>query len=231
MPVCDFTALEELTLEQVEASITRYSRLSGPWLGQFDTFFWVTRLTATPQKRITELLDIVRSSGWNMNRQGQCKDVIQKIMTGAISKEQLQNFWREVDFLPDLPMRNFPNVAPEVLSGIESSLDSIRRTLRGWNSSAGTLCFVTKVILMFNWGQSPAFDTRVRSVLKVGSYLSTRDLVQALVEIGAWIRQFESDNGVQLNEFSTSVMNRECGRTFHSLPLGRSFDMLLFSLT
>jgi hypothetical protein len=60
--------------------------------------------------------------------------------------------------------------------------------------------------------------------------MSTDELMQSLVEIGSWIGKFEADNGVQLDEFSTSIMNRECGRSLHPLPLGRSFDMLLFSL-
>jgi len=230
MAFCNFKALEGLTLKEVEASITRYSRLSGPWLSQFDTFFCLTRSTATPQERITDLLDIVRGSGWNMNRQGQCSYITQSVKTGVISKAQVQDFWRVVDDLPDLQLRDFPGAAPEILRRIEASLDRIRRTICAWHSCAGTVCFVTKVILMFNWGQSPAFDTRVRSVLKLGNYMSTDELMQSLVEIGSWIGKFEADNGVQLDEFSTSIMNRECGRSLHPLPLGRSFDMLLFSL-
>jgi hypothetical protein len=60
--------------------------------------------------------------------------------------------------------------------------------------------------------------------------MSTPELMQVLAEIGSWIGKFEANNGVLLDEFSTSVMNRECGRSLHSLPLGRSFDMMLFSL-
>ena len=231
MAVCDFRALQKLTLKQVEASITRYSSLYGPWLSQFDTFFGITRSTATPEARITELLDIVRGGGWNMNRQGQCAHITQSVKGGVISNTQLKNFWRVVDDLPGLSLRDLPDAAPVVLKGIETSLDNIRRTISGWHSSAGTVCFVTKVILMFNWGQSPAFDSRVRSVLEIAHYISTDKLMQALIEIGYWIRKFESDNGVLLDEFSTNVMNRACGRSLHPLPLGRSFDMLLFSLT
>jgi hypothetical protein len=230
MDICDFKSLDKLTLKEVDAAITRYSRLSGPWLSQFDTFFGVTRHTAAPKERITGLLDIVRYNKWNMNRQGQCEAITQGVKTGAISKAQLQDFWRLVDDLPDLHLRDFPRAAPEVRRRIEATLESIRRTIRDWHSSAGTVCFVTKVILMFNWGQSPAFDTRVRSVLNLGCYLSTGELMQALVDMGSWIGKFESDNGVLLDEFATNVMNREYGRSLHPLPLGRSLDMLLFSL-
>jgi hypothetical protein len=230
MAVCDFKVLEGLTLREVENSITRYSRLSGPWLSQFDTFFWVTRSTTTPRERITELLDIVRGNGWNMNRQGQCAHITQGVTTGVISKTQLQDFWILVDGLPDLHLRDLPNAAPKTLRRIETSLDGIRQTICAWHPCAGTVCFLTKVILMFNWGQSPAFDTRVRSVLKLRHCMSTPELMQVLAEIGSWIGKFEANNGVLLDEFSTSVMNRECGRSLHSLPLGRSFDMMLFSL-
>jgi len=231
MAVCDFEALQKITLKEVEASIIRYTSQNGPWLGQFDTFYGMTRSTATPEARITELLDIVRGSGWNMNRQGQCAHIIQSVKAETISKVKLQDFWKMVDNLPDLNLRDLPGAAPVVLKQIEALVDNIRRTICGWHSCAGTVCFVTKVILMFNWGQSPAFDSRVRAVLKLGHYMSTDKLVQALAEIGSWIRNFEFDNEVLLDEFSTNVMNRTCGRSLRPLPLGRSFDMLLFSLT
>lgn len=231
MAVCDFEDLQKITLKEVEASIIRYTSQNGPWLGQFDTFYGITRPTATPEDRITKLLDIVRGSGWNMNRQGQCAHIIQSVKAETISKVQLQDFWKMVDNLRYLNLRDLPGVAPVVLKQIEASVDNIRRTICGWHSCAGTVCFVTKVILMFNWGQSPAFDSRIRSVLKLGHYMSTDKLVQALVEIGSWIRNFEFDNEVLLDEFSTDVMNRACGKSLRPLPLGRSFDMLLFSLT
>ncbi len=231
MAVCDFRALQKLTLKQVEASITRYSSLYAPWLSQFDTFFGLTRSTASPEARITELLDIVRGSGWNMNRQGQCTHITQSVKGGVISNTQLKNFWRVVDDLQGLSLRDLPGAPPVVLKRIESSLHNIRNTISGWHSSAGTVCFFTKVILMFNWGQSPAFDSRVRSVLKLGHHMSTEELMKSLVEIGSWIGKYESGNGVLLDEFSTNVMNRACGRSLHPLPLGRSVDMLLFSLT
>jgi hypothetical protein len=231
MAVCDFRALQKLTLKEVEASITRYSSQSGPWLSQFDTFYWVTRSTSSPETRITELLNMVRGSGWNMNRQGQCAHITQSVRRGIITKAQLNDFWNMVDDLPGIHLRDLPGAAPAVLKRIEASLVKIRGTIGGWHACAGTVCFVTKVILMFNWGQSPAFDRRVRSVLKLGHCMTTDELMQALIEIGTWISKFESDNGVLLDEFSTNVMNRACGRSLHLLPLGRSFDMLLFSLT
>jgi len=231
MAVCDFKALQQLTLKEVDASITRYSSQYGPWLSQFDTFFGITRSTATPEERIIDLLNIVRGSGWNMNRQGQCAHIIQGVKGGVILKSQLKEFWKMVDGLPGLSLRDLPGADRTVLKGIEASLDNVRNAISGWHSSAGTVCFLTKVILMFNWGQSPAFDSRIRSVLKIAPYISTVKLVQAFLEIGYWIRNFESNNGILLDEFSTDVMNRACGRSLHPLPLGRSFDMLLFSLT
>lgn len=166
-----------------------------------------------------------------LNRQGQCSNITQGVKTGGISQAQLQDFWRVVDDLPNLQLRDFPGAAKDILRRIEASLDRIRETLCAWHSCAGTVCFLTKVILMFNWGQSPAFDTRVRSVLKLRNHMSADELMRSLVEIGSWIGKFESANRVQLDEFSTSIMNRECGTSLLPLPLGRSFDMLLFSLT
>jgi hypothetical protein len=230
MSIYDFSAIKDLNLKDVEGSIGRYSKANGPWLRQFDTYFWQTRSRSNPQERLISLLEIVRGSGWNMNRQGQCTHITQGVKSGSISEDQLQEFWEVIDSLPDLKLRDFPYADPEILKRMKVSFDTMRRTLYKWHACAGTICFLTKVILMFNWGQTPALDTRVRSILRLKSEMSTAELMQLLIDIGYWIVRFEKDNGVQLDEFSTSIMNRECSRSLQPLPLGRSFDMIMFSL-
>ena len=84
---------------------------------------------------------------------------------------------------------------------------------------------------MFNWGQSPAFDSRIRSVLTLPSDMSSSLLVAAFVEIGAWIKDFESQHGIRLDQLATSEMRQAGIESLSPLPLGRSFDMLLFSLS
>lgn len=228
MGICDFSSLKDISLREIEDSITRYCRLSGPWLSQFDSFYWGTRL-AGGRERLTQLLEIVRGSGWNMNRQGQCSRITQSIKTGSISRRDLEYFWSIVDDLPGIRLSDLPNLSEGKKERIAASIDRIRKTLSSWHQSAGTACFLTKVILMFNWGQTPAFDTRVRSVLKLGSNISTSDLMEVLVEIGVWIEEFEAGTGLLLDDFSTKIVNKH-REDLHPLPLGRSFDMLLFSL-
>jgi hypothetical protein len=167
MSVCDFRALNNLTLNDAKDSIKRNISLNGPWLHQFDTFFRTTRATATADERMIKLLTVVRGSGWNMNRQGQCAYIIKAIENGRISKEELNHFWTTVDALPNVDLRNLPHIDRMLLRQIVTSFQNIRRTLHVWHSSSDSLCFMTKVILMFNWGQSPAFDTRVRSKMKL----------------------------------------------------------------
>ncbi len=228
MSVCNFRVLNTLSLNDAKDSIKRYCSLNGPWLHQFDIFFRTTRATATPDERMIKLLTVVRGSGWNMNRQGQCAHIIEAIETGRISKEELNHFWTTVDALPNVDLRNLPHVD---LRQIVTSFQNIRKTLRVWHSSSDSLCFMTKVILMFNWGQSPAFDTRIRSVMKLRNNMSSEDLVMALVEIGNWIQDFESQHGILLDKLVTDEMRLVDRDSLSPLPLGRSFDIMLFSLS
>lgn len=231
MSICNFRALNNLTLNDAKDSIKRYSSLNGPWINQFDTFFRTTRAAATPEQRMIKLLTVVRGSGWNMNRQGQCAHIIEAIEAGRISREELNHFWTIVDALPNVDLRNLPQVDRIFLRQIVTSFQSIRRTLRVWHPSSDSLCFMTKVILMFNWGQSPAFDTRIRSVMKLRIDMSSEDLVMALVEIGTWIQDFESQHDILLDELATDQMRLVGRDSLSQLPLGRSFDMMLFSLS
>ena len=92
MNVCDFVLLNSLTLEDAKASIKRYSSKYRTWLFQYDKFFGTTRSKARSDKRMIELLTIVRGSGWNMNRQGQCAHIIRAIEAERISREELDCF-------------------------------------------------------------------------------------------------------------------------------------------
>ena len=231
MSVCDFSALGNLTLKGAQDCIKRYCRQNGLWIHQFDTFFGTIRTTATPDKRITVLLSIVRDNGWNMNRKGQCAHIIEKVTTEEISKEELAGFWKTIDSLSKVSVRELPTAPPKLLEQLETTFGSIRKTLRRWHRSSNTLCFLTKVVLMFNWGQSPAFDSRVRSILKLPNDLSNEELVEALVEMGVWILDFELRNNIMLDELATNEMRQADESSLGQLPLGRGLDMLLFSLS
>jgi hypothetical protein len=177
------------------------------------------------------LLETVRGSGWGMNRKGQCAHISDEIKSGRILKEKIESFWNKVDLLNKVRLRDLPNANQEQLKGIEVTFDNIRTTLREWHSSSDSLCFLTKVVLMFNWGESPAFDTRIRDVLKVKNNISSKDLVTTLMKIGVWIQKFESKYDIHLDELATNEMNSlDKFRELKPLPLGRSFDMMLFSL-
>ncbi len=65
--------------------------------------------------------------------------------------------------------------------------------------------------------------------LKPSSLHFHRELAQSLVEIGSWIRYFESRFGRNFDHFATDVMRKASGLELKPLPSGRSFDMMLFS--
>ncbi|MGA8181800.1 MAG: hypothetical protein WB792_17205 [Desulfobacterales bacterium] len=230
MSVISFEILNKLNLETAGKSIESYSTLNGPWLNQFDNFYNNTRLSASPLQRMTDLLNIVRYNGWNMNRQGQCGSILKDICTGIITDDQLCNFWDLVDKLPNLSLCELPCADKSVIDQLICSFTKLRYILSGWHSSAGSVCFLTKVVLMFNWGHAPAYDTRIRSILGVDNSVSDRDLIDSLVEIGIWLRYFETRFDVDFVKFSTDVMRQASGLELNQLPSGRSFDMMLFSL-
>jgi len=230
MSLCNFSELDNVTLEAARESIRRYAQKNGLWVRQFNMFFQSIRKIASPEKRTVVLLSIVRDNGWNMNRRGQCAHILEEVSSERISRGSLEAFWGIVDDLPNVTLRDLPSVSRPLLEQLEASLGSIRKTLRSWHPSSDTLCFLTKVVLMFNWGQSPAFDTRVRSALKLPNDLSTEELVEALIEMGVWICDFESRNGVMLDQLATSEIRETNEASLGQLPLGRGLDMLLFSM-
>lgn len=229
MSVCSFESINNLTLESAKKSLRTYCQNGVSGLIQYDKYYRTSRETAKADIRILALLELVRYGGWNMNRNGQCAHIIHEIKTGSISIDELERFWEVVDSLPNITLRDLPNTSREDIKQIELSFDVIRKKLRGWHSSADSLCFLTKVILMFNWGQAPAFDTRIREVLKVRNNLTSKDLIIALTEIGAWIRSFESKYDVRLDKLATEEMYMHANtNALNPLPLGRSFDMLVY---
>lgn len=128
----------------------------------------------------------------------------------------------EQDILQYTPIRN----------NIRDSFNTIHTMLMGWHRSAGTLCFITKVILMFNWGQSPAFDTRIRRILNLKNDTDAEKFVLTLSKIGKCINDFERIEGrPKLDDLATTAMQEITNNyALKKLPLGRSFDMMLFAL-
>ncbi len=230
MPVISFRILNNINLETAAESIAHYSALNGPWLNQFDNFYNNTRLHAPAALRMNELLNIVRYDGWNMNRQGQCASIMGDIQAEEITIDQLNHFWVLVDTLPNIDLCSLACADNATLELLTNSITEIREILRNWHPSAGSICFLTKVILMFNWGHTPAYDTRIRRILEVDNHISDEEFVQSLKEIGIWIRYFGTRFGIDFNDFATNVMQQEGGLELNLLPSGRSFDMMLFSL-
>ena len=149
MPVISFRILNNINLETAAESIARYSSLNGPWLNQFDRFYNNTRLNASPVQRMNELLNIVRYDGWNMNRQGQCASIMRDIRTEDITSDQLNYFWELVDSLPNIDLCTLACVDNTTSELLTNSFTEIREILRSWHTSAGSVCFLTKVVLMF----------------------------------------------------------------------------------
>lgn len=230
MRLCDVNQLNNVTAEGVQESIRQYAQKNRLWVRQFDTFFQSVKKTASPEKRMVMLLTTVRDSGWNMNRKGQCAHIIEEVISQRISKAHLKTFWGTVDSLPRVTLRELPSASRSLMKQLETSFDDIRKTLKSWHQSSGTLCFLTKVVLMFNWGQSPAFDSRVRSALKLPNDLSAEELVESLFEMGSWICDFESNNGIKLDQLATVEIRQIDECALGPIPLGRSLDMLLFSM-
>lgn len=229
MSVISFDTLNKLNLETAGKSIASYSTLNGPWLNQFDKFYNNTRIHASPAQRMTDLLNIVRYNGWNMNRQRQCTSILNDIRTGIITDDQLSHFWRLVDNLPNVSLCTLSSADNSVIALLMSTFRSLREVLSRWHSSAASVCFLTKVVLMFNWGHTPAYDTRIRKILGVDAFISDRELTNSLVEIGTWLRNFERCFNIDFEQFSTDVMRKASGLELKPLPSGRGFDMMLFS--
>jgi hypothetical protein len=230
MSVIRIEKLNKLNLEIAAKSIADYSTLNGPWLNQFDKFYNSTRVHASPTKRMNDLLNIVRYNGWNMNRRRQCSSILKNVRTGVITDVQLRHFWDMVDTLPNVSLCELPSADNSVIDLLIGSFEKLREMLGGWHSSAGSVCFLTKVILMFNWGNTPAYDTRIRKVLGLKSYISGRELVESLVDIGRWLRNFEKRFAINFEQFSTDAMRKASRLELNPLPSGRGFDMMLFSL-
>ena len=229
MSVISFGILNELNLEIAGKSIASYSTLNGPWLNQFDNFYNNTRRHASPAQRMNDLLNIVRYNGWNMNRQGQCVSILKDIRTGIIADDQLSHFWGLLDKLPNISLCELSCADNSIIDLLTSSFTKLREILSGCHSSAGSVCFLTKVVLMFNWGHTPAYDTRLRKILGVDSLISDKELTESLVEIGIWLRYFERRFGIDFDNFATDVMRKASGLELKPLPSGRGSDMMLFS--
>ena len=229
MSVVSFKILNDLDLEMASKSIAKYGTQNGPWLSQFDYFYNNRRLHASPVQRMNDLLNIVRYDGWNMNRQGQCASILKDIHTGIITNDRLSNFWDLIDKLPKVSLCELPCADNSIIDLLTNSFAELRKILRSWHSSAGTVCFLTKVVLMFNWGHTPAYDTRIRKILDVDSAISDQELTESLVEIGIWLRYFERRFNIDFEKFSTDVMRKASGLELKSIPSGRGFDMMLFS--
>lgn len=229
MPIINFEQLNQIDLETAKKSIRNYTTQNGLWITQFDNYYQ-NRLNEGPELRMTNLLNIVRYNGWSMNRQNQCTTIIDKIHNHIITVQNLKDFWYLVDNLPSLELRDLPNTDHAILNQLVGSFTNIRNILSGWHQSAGSVCFLTKVILMFNWGQTPGFDTRIRRILGVNNNINDNELVQSLVEIGTWICDFENHYDIKIDEFATEVIRSVFNHNLYPLPLGRSVDIILFSL-
>ena len=230
MSVISFEELNKLNLEKAGKSIAKYSSDNDKWLHQYDIFFNKTRINTSPVQRMTELLSIVRYNGWNMNRQNQCSKIIKDIYSGKIKDYQLRHFWDLVDNLPPITLCQLSFAGDSVINLLNKSFTNIREILKSWHSSVGSICFLTKVILMFNWGHTPAYDSRIRKILCVKNSISEIELTQSLVEIGSWIHHFERRFCVNFETFATDVMRKESKLDLKTIPSGRCFDMMLFSL-
>ncbi len=229
MAVISLKKLNKINLEVAAKSIEKYSVENGLWLNQYDNFFNNIRLNTSYVQRMTKLLNIVRYNGWNMNRQGQCASILKALHTGKITDDQLGQFWGIVDKLPNISLCVLPNVDKSTIDLLRDSFAKIQKILSEWHSSAGTVCFLTKVILMFNWGHTPAYDTRIREKLGLNNSTTINELTESLVEIGRWLRDFENRFGINFDNFATDIMRTASRSDLHPLPSGRSFDMMLFS--
>lgn len=231
MTICNLGSLENLTVESARTLLRQYIEAGRGAVRDYDGYFYWITPRLNPHDRFLKLLEIVRYGGWNMNRRSQCESIACQIRAGTTSLAEVKGFWGLVDTLPRIQLRDLPTASRNSIGNLERGLDAIRQTLRTWDPACGTLCFLTKVILMFNWGQSPVFDSVIQAKLQVASDISSKDLVVALQEIGAWIRSFESKTGVRLGDIAREeILQAKCGICRKPVPLGRSFDMLVYRL-
>jgi len=164
-----------------------------------------------------------------MNRQGQCTAIINKINNGYICKTDIAKFWDLVDSLDHYSLKEIKNIKIDKKDKLINTLNKIRKTLKTWNRSAGTITFLTKPILMFNWGQSPALDMRVRKTLNLGNNITSYKFVDILETISNSILQYEEENNSKLDRIISNYINKNLSNIVNPIPIGRAFDMIAFN--
>jgi hypothetical protein len=230
MSVCDFTKVDRfLKRHSVADALQGYLTGNRSWVREYTDYWNIWRL-ADPVQRMNKLLRIVRYNGWNMNRRRQCETIENGISGGEIGRDQLAAFWISVDGLSRYRLREMPAYSPDQLAQMKGTLDRLLETLCEWHRSAGTITFLSKVILMFNWGQTPALDSRVRDVLGLRAQPPVSKYVDILKDLGGWVTQYERSEGVRLDQQVTDYMVAQLDEPLGEIPIGRALDMVFFPL-
>jgi hypothetical protein len=230
MFACDFADVDRfLERHSVAYALEGHLRSNSSWAREYADYWNIWRL-ADPVQRMDKLLEIVRYNRWNMNRQGQCEKIQNGISRGEIGPYQLAAFWSCVDGLSRYRLREMPAYSPDQLAQMKGVLDGLLDTLCEWHPSAGTITFLSKVILMFNWGETPALDQRVRSVLGLRGQPLMSTYVEILKDLGSWVTQHERREGVRLDQQVTDYMVARLDGLLGEIPIGRALDMVLFPL-
>lgn len=215
--------------EDVQKRVSNYIRYHRKWVIDFENF-WKCRFRLTPIKRLENLLKIVTINGWNMNRHNQCTFIKRKIQTNTITNDEIKEFWKILDDLNGINIRDLSESSKYYENNknkLVANIKDIIKILKNWNQRVDTITFVTKPILMFNWGQSPAFDKKVREQLKMRRYrYNAEEIFECLSNLGTWINNSEKENQFNLDETVSEVLSKN---KFSTVPTGRALDMILFT--
>jgi hypothetical protein len=199
----------------------------GPqWVDQFDKYWNDTRVDLPNREKLINLLELVSGSGWNMNRNRRCDDVIKKIRDGRISEPDITKLFDLLDSLLGFELRKLHQMSTGEATVLCRNIQNIREHIASWNQSMRTICFLTKPILMFNWGETPALDSRVRSCIGVSNDLATDKYVAILQKVSRGLLDIERQVGLLEN-----IVKDELGRyglRVRDLPIGRAVDMVCF---
>lgn len=162
-----------------------------------------------------------------MNRHGQCGDVIKKTRDGRISEPDITKLFDLLDSLLGFELRKLHQMSTGEATVLCRNIQNIREHIASWNQSMRTICFLTKPILMFNWGETPALDRRVRSSIGVSNNdLTTDKYVAILQKFSRRLLDIERQVGLLEN-----IVKDELGRyglRVRDLPIGRAVDMVCF---
>lgn len=221
-----------ITQTDVAARVHAYLRANlqtTQWIRDYDRVYhdFGPSSGRSAAERLAEFADVARQHGWGMNRKGQCVTIRASLRTtaGTVPAERI------LAAADDIRTELRPMEKPCDVALLTARIAVIQQELGRLHQSADTNCFVTKVVLMFGTGQSPAFDGRVARKLDIRTVrMTAAELSGWLIRLGEQARESSDACGSPLAQLVTNAVRAKLPTlSIREVPPGRAVDMLLFA--